>query len=161
MTLPSALRQRLTRIPDRSAGFTLIELMITVAIVGILAAVAYPAYTSHVAKGRRAECRSGLMQAMQQQERYFTQYNAYAPFGAASAAVIRKFSGDNAANSACINFSAEACAGSTITNCVLVEGQLRLPDPDGITHLSLDSNGGKACKFNSGSRVTGNTKCWP
>ena len=59
-------------------GFTLIELMITVAVVGILAAIAYPAYTNQIAKGRRAECRAGLYQAMQQQERYYTQFNAYA-----------------------------------------------------------------------------------
>lgn len=46
---------------QRTAGFTLIELMITVAIVGILAAIAYPSYQDQVRKSRRAEAQSLLM----------------------------------------------------------------------------------------------------
>jgi type IV pilus assembly protein PilE len=147
------------RRPKLTAGFTLIELMITVAIVAILAAIAYPAYTDQIAKGRRAECRGGLMQALQQQERYFTQYNAYAAFTAASSAVIRKFSGDTAATSACFNFSATAC-GAGLTECVTLEGEMRSPDPAKITHLSISSAGTKGCKINNVA-TTGNTTCWP
>jgi len=63
---------------QRHSGFTLIELMITVAIVGILAAVAYPAYTEQVAKGRRADARVRLVAAQQWMERYFTERYSYA-----------------------------------------------------------------------------------
>lgn len=56
----------------RSAGFTLIELMIVVAIVAILAAVAMPSYTSYIAKGRRADARVQLMQAAQFMQRFYT-----------------------------------------------------------------------------------------
>ena len=58
---------------QRQGGFTLIELMITVAIIGILAAVAYPAYTEQVAKGRRADARVRLVAAQQWMERYYTE----------------------------------------------------------------------------------------
>lgn len=62
----------------RSRGFTLIELMITVAIVSILAAVAYPSYTEQVAKGRRADARARMMTAQQWLERYYTERYSYA-----------------------------------------------------------------------------------
>ena len=60
------------------AGFTLIELMITVAIVGILAAIAYPSYQDSVRKGKRAEGRTALIDFLQQQERFLTQTGSYA-----------------------------------------------------------------------------------
>lgn len=59
------------------AGFTLIELMITVAIIAILAAVAYPSYRDHVAKARRAEAKQVLMEASQWMERFFAENYRY------------------------------------------------------------------------------------
>ncbi len=66
------------------SGFTLIELMIVVAIVAILASVAYPAYTDSIVKGKRAEGRAALTELMQQQERYLTQNNCYLAFTTAA-----------------------------------------------------------------------------
>lgn len=61
----------------RFGGFTLIELMITVAIIAILAAVAFPAYTEQVAKGRRAEAKAIVLEAAQWMERYYAENNRY------------------------------------------------------------------------------------
>lgn len=61
----------------QQSGFTLIELMIVVAIVGILSAVAYPSYTEYVRKGHRAEARAGLLQAAQWMERAATATGVY------------------------------------------------------------------------------------
>ncbi|AFL74093.1 type IV pilin protein [Thiocystis violascens] len=58
-------------------GFTLIELMITVAIVGILAAIAYPSYQNQVLKTRRAAAKGCLLELAQFMDRFYTTTMVY------------------------------------------------------------------------------------
>lgn len=62
---------------NRQRGFTLIELMIVLAVVGILSAVAYPSYTEYVRRGHRADARTGLLQAQMWMERAATATGVY------------------------------------------------------------------------------------
>lgn len=60
-----------------AAGFTLIELMITVAILGILAAVGYPAYTDYVRRGQVPEAMAAMADYRVKMEQYFQDYRNY------------------------------------------------------------------------------------
>lgn len=63
----------------RNRGFTLIELMVAVVIVGILAAIAYPSYKTYILKGHRSSAQAFLMDAAQRQQQYFLDNRTYAP----------------------------------------------------------------------------------
>jgi len=71
-------------------GFTLIEVMIVVAIVGILAAIAYPSYDEYVKRGNRTEGQALLQDTSARQERYFSQNNAYVTDDADIAKLVLK-----------------------------------------------------------------------
>lgn len=61
----------------RFLGFTLIEVMVVVAIIGIMAAIAFPSYQDHLRKGRRADAKAGLLELAQFMERFYTENNRY------------------------------------------------------------------------------------
>ena len=69
----------------KQKGFTLIELMIVVAIIGIIAALGYPSYTESVAKSRRSNAQAEMMALSSALERYYTQNNHYSDAAAAGA----------------------------------------------------------------------------
>lgn len=142
----------------KNKGFSLIEIMIAVAIIGIVSAIAYPSYARYIMKSKRTECRGAVMQVMQQQERYFTQQNTYLAFAkptsdaSAQAIPMRSISGDTFSKSAC-QIKAEACSGSTIAVCVKVTGEPVVVDPE-VANITMQSDGTKGCTG------TAQTKCW-
>jgi len=70
-------KRRSRTTPGASGGFTLIELMITIAILAIIVGIALPSYNQYVLKSGRADGKSALLQASQTLERCFTRYSAY------------------------------------------------------------------------------------
>lgn len=131
-------------------GFTLIEILIVVAIVGILVAIAYPSYDEHVKRGNRTEGQTFLSDVAARQERYFSQNNEYITADADIAKLGLSSPAQSATNRYTLAVAKVADDGGyTLT----VDNQFN--DAKCLT-LTLDALG---VKGSTGSR-TDNNDCW-
>ena len=122
------------------AGVTLIELMITVVIVGILASIAYPSYQTYVARANRAEAEGILMENAQFLERNYTIANRYDQDSAGTATAL-PFTASPKTGTAKYNITAAYGTGQTFTLTATPTGSMT---GDSCGNLTLNNIGGKA-----------------
>ena len=142
---------------NRSGGFTLLELMIVVVIVGLLAALAMFNYNKYGYRARRADGKEMLMRVASAQERYFTNFNQYA-----DSLTKLGFSATNScstlgASEKCYYVVSTANGTSKDTQSYLLTATPQAPSQSGdvCKNLTLDNTGTKSY---TGQQTNGN--CW-
>lgn len=143
-----------------SMGFTLIEMMIVVALIAILAAIAYPSFIDSVRKGRRADAQQGLMQAAHKLENYYAR-NAGYPNNATDTADLTLVGYTNAgwndisAGSDTIYYEISMLAetgGCDLDNCFTLQARPKAGTDqanDSVAWFTLSSTGQKQMNINS------------
>jgi type IV pilus assembly protein PilE len=145
-----------------SKGFTLMELMITVAIVGILAGVAYPSYLDSVHKSRRVDATNGMLQCSGTQERNFTIANTYLDDAAAACTTNDGYYTLVVDNTTAETGCQVSVNGSTRLNCFTViatpVANSSQADDDVCDTLSLSHTGVRSSEDSAGN--DSGDLCW-
>jgi type IV pilus assembly protein PilE len=125
-------------------GFTLVELMIAVAVVGILATVAYPSYVNQLRQSRRTDAKIALLDLAARQERFFSVNNVYATtpqqLGYATAAFPLDVLSGSAAYYQLSTRVAAAAAGFSATAVPVGAQAVDACGTYAIDHLGVQSN---------------------
>jgi len=134
----------------RSRGFTLLELVITCAIVAILASIAYPSYVNSVQKSRRSEATAALLGVASQMERFSTEHSSYAlaTLGTGTNAVY-----PNHTENSYYNLSLSNLGATTFTVSAAPTG-VQASDPCGT--FSYDQQGNKSVSGGTWTKA----QCW-
>lgn len=157
-------------INNKQQGFTLIELMMTVAILGILSAIAIPSYMSYVTKSKRTEAKTELLRVAQLQESHYVQNLSYAKtltgLGFAAATLNTETGLYSIASSAtpvaCDGTNANPCTGYSIV-ATPVTGKGQDKDDDCANGFMLTNTGFKGAKSSTDAAFTSAAtiqKCW-
>jgi type IV pilus assembly protein PilE len=134
---------------QRSHGFTLIEVMIVVAIIGILSAIAVPAYGDYVKRGKIVEAVSALSDMRIKMEQYFQDNRSYA--GACVAGTVAPLPPATA------NFTFSCTPAPDATTYTIVATGVTTSNMNGFVYTVNQAN---ARSSTGGSGWTSNATCW-
>jgi type IV pilus assembly protein PilE len=122
---------------------SLLELMIVVVIIGVLAAIVYPAYQDYVREARRADGHAALTRLAAQQERFFADRNTYTTTLTAAATGLG-YPNPAMSSDGYYSLAAAACGGGAIGTCYLLTATpqgVQAGDAADCTTITLDSTG--------------------
>jgi len=130
-------------------GFTLIELMIVVAIVGILSAVAYPAYTDYVRRGTLPDATTGLSNAQIRMEQYYQDNRSYMTAGGTCGFIPTD-----------TKYFAFTCVSSDISaSTYTIQAEGKSGTAANGHRYTVNQNNAKATTVFKGANMSGKT-CW-